>query len=154
MNPEDTRTIERLGQEVYDAVFSLLDAEPDIDGEDAGMVADACQRIAQRRLAEEVFTETDTTHSLPVTILLDGYRAELTITGFHRERFPESGHMCTVAQGQWVFAWAHEPHPLHDRLTMLRAADCLGTLGYHNLPRNPDKCYGKGPRGDKGKVMA
>ena len=94
------------------------------------------------------------TTTLPVVVWLRGYRAELTITGFHRERFPESGHTGTVADGYWVFPLAHAPIQLTDRLTMLRAADYIGTMGYHQFPRNPDKCYGKGPRGDHGRVMA
>lgn len=92
---------------------------------------------------------------LPVTIWLDGYRAELTVTGFERRR--NAGPVLTLAIANWVWPWAKKPSRCADVATLMRAADMLGALGYHNLPRNPDRCYSvpkyAKTRGDTGRIV-
>jgi hypothetical protein len=99
---------------------------------------------------------TETTPTLPVTIWLDGYRGELTVTGFERRR--NNGPVLTLAIAHWHWPWADDGEiPCRDIATRMRAADFLGAQGYHDLPRNPDKCYGvpkyAKSRGDNGRIV-
>ena len=73
-------------------------------------------------------------------IWLPGYRAAITVTGFHRER-GASGRMLTVADAVWERGPIGPASGVSDYVTRMRLADLLSDR--HALPVNADKLYGQ-----------
>ena len=105
-------------------------------------------------ITAQTVSDLPVTCPLPVTIQLDRYPTTLTVTGFERTR--PCGRTITTAIAEWSIRGGNI-RPVRDIVTLMRAADFLGSQGYHNLPRNPDCAYQvpryAQSRGDTGRIV-